>query len=149
MIKGGEIGAAFERTEREQASMQILKAGTLYFALVFGAGFVLGTIRTLWVVPSVGMRKTELMEAPLMFVITIVAARWVVGRFSLPRRSVTRLGVGFVALGFLLVAELGFVLWLQGMTIREYIASRDPVAGTMYIVMLGIFAVMPLFVARK
>jgi hypothetical protein len=26
--------------------MPILKAGVLYFALVFGAGFVLGTIRT-------------------------------------------------------------------------------------------------------
>jgi len=129
--------------------MQILKAGTLYFALVFGAGFVLGTIRTLWVVPSLGMRKAELMEAPVMFVITIVAARWVVGRFSLPPGPPTRLGVGFVALGFLLFAELGFVLWLRGMRIREYIASRDPVAGTVYIVMLGIFAVMPLFVSRK
>jgi len=28
--------------------MQILKAGILYFALVFGAGFVLGSIRILW-----------------------------------------------------------------------------------------------------
>jgi hypothetical protein len=129
--------------------MQILKAGTLYFALVFGAGFMLGTIRTLWVVPSLGMRKAELMEAPIMFVITILAARWVVGRFSLPPGWVTRLGMGFVGLGFLLVGELGFVLWLRGMTIREYIASRDPVAGTVYIVMLGIFAVMPLFVASK
>jgi hypothetical protein len=31
--------------------MQILKAGSLYFALVFGAGFVLGPIRMLWVIP--------------------------------------------------------------------------------------------------
>ena len=44
--------------------MPILKAGVLYFALVFGAGFVLGTIRTLWVVPRVGTRKAELMETP-------------------------------------------------------------------------------------
>jgi hypothetical protein len=36
--------------------MQILKAGVLYFALVFGAGFVLGTIRILWIVPSFGTR---------------------------------------------------------------------------------------------
>ena len=40
--------------------MQILKAGVLYFALVFGAGFVLGTIRILWVVPSFGTRMAEL-----------------------------------------------------------------------------------------
>jgi hypothetical protein len=37
--------------------MQILKAGTLYFALVFGAGFVLGPIRMLWAVPRFGTRE--------------------------------------------------------------------------------------------
>ena len=30
---------------------ETLKAGVLYFVLVFAAGFVLGTIRTLWVAP--------------------------------------------------------------------------------------------------
>ncbi|MFI5058526.1 MAG: hypothetical protein ACHQLQ_10080 [Candidatus Acidiferrales bacterium] len=127
--------------------MQILKAGTLYFALVFGAGFALGTIRTLWVVPSVGIRKAELMEEPLMLVITFLAARWVVRRLSLPPRALTQLGMGMVGLGFLVAAELGFVLWLRGMTIREYVASRDPVAGMVYLGMLGVFAVMPLIVA--
>ena len=131
-------------TSTEHAATQILKAATLYFALVFGAGFVLGTIRTLWVVPSVGMRKAELMEEPLMLVITFLAARWVVRRLALPPRPLTRLGMGFVGLGLLVAAELGFVLWLRGMTIREYVASRDPVAGTVYLVMLGVFAVMPL-----
>jgi hypothetical protein len=49
--------------------MQILKAGVLYFALVFGTGFVLGPIRILWVVPRFGARIAELMEAPIMIVI--------------------------------------------------------------------------------
>ena len=52
--------------------MQILKAGALYFALVFGAGFVLGPIRILWVVPHFGTRLAELMETPIMFVVIIV-----------------------------------------------------------------------------
>ena len=47
--------------------MQILKAGVLYFALVFGAGFVLGPIRILWVVPRFGTSMAELMETPIMF----------------------------------------------------------------------------------
>jgi hypothetical protein len=44
--------------------MHAMKAGVVYFALVFGAGFVLGTIRTLWVVAFFGARKAELMEMP-------------------------------------------------------------------------------------
>jgi hypothetical protein len=53
---------------------ETLKAGVVYFALVFGAGFVLGTIRTLWVAPRVGVRTAELAEAPMMFGISILAA---------------------------------------------------------------------------
>jgi len=40
--------------------MQVLEAGALYFALVFAVGFVLGAIRTLWVVPGVSARRAEL-----------------------------------------------------------------------------------------
>lgn len=73
----------------------------LYFALVFGAGFVLGTIYTLHVVPHLGTRTAELVETPFMLGVTIVAARWVVRRFavshapSLGRDALTR--AAFVA----------------------------------------------------
>src|SRR6266568_2567201 len=64
--------------------MQILKGGVLYFALVFGAGFMLGTIRTLWVVPRFGTRIAELMEMPIMLIVTIVAARWIALHLAVP-----------------------------------------------------------------
>jgi len=54
--------------------MQVVKAGVVYFALVFAVGFVLGAIRTLWAVPRVGTRTAELMEMPIMFAVTILAA---------------------------------------------------------------------------
>jgi len=85
--------------------MPILKAGVLYFALVFGAGFVLGTIRTLWIVPRLGTRMSELMETPIMLVITILAARWTVRRLAVPSTPPARLGMGCIALGLLLLAE--------------------------------------------
>ncbi len=129
--------------------MQILKAGVLYFALVFGAGFVLGTVRLLWGVPHFGTRIAELMEAPIMFVVTVVAARWIVRRVAVPSTHSSRLGMGCVALGLLLVAEFTLVLWLRGLSISGYLASRDPVSGTVYYAMLGVFAVMPLLVARN
>jgi hypothetical protein len=129
--------------------MQALKAGVLYFALAFGAGFVLGSIRILWVVPRFGERTAELMEAPIMLLVIILAARWVARRLALASTPMTRLAVGCVGLGLLLAAELTMVLWIRRLTIGEYFASRDSVAGTVYIVLLGVFAIMPLLVARR
>jgi hypothetical protein len=129
--------------------MQILKAGVLYFALVFGAGFVLGPIRILWLAPHVGTRLAELMEAPVMLVVIIFAARWTTARLAVSATPSGRLGVGLIALGLLLIAEFTLVLRLRGLTIPEYMASRDSVSGTVYYVMLGVFALMPLFVARR
>jgi hypothetical protein len=129
--------------------MRILKAGVVYFALVFGAGFVLAVIRLLWVIPRFGMGMSELMETPIMFVVTVVVARWIVRRLALPPTLFSRLGMGCIALALLLVAEFTLVLWLQGLSISEYLASRDPVSGTVYYGMLGVFAIMPLLVARR
>ncbi len=129
--------------------MRILRAGVLYFAIVFGAGFALGTVRTLWVVPRVGTRLAELMEAPLMLVVTIVAARWIVRHFAIQYDPLARLGMGGIGLSLLLVAEFGMVLWLRGISIREYLATRDPVSGAVYYALLGMFALMPLLVARR
>jgi len=67
-----------------------------------------------------------------MFLVTIVAARWLVRRLAVPYTLSSRLGMGCVALGLLLAAEFPLVLWLRGLSISEYLASRDPVSGTVY-----------------
>jgi hypothetical protein len=94
------------RAKGHKAVMETLKAGALYFSLVFGAGFVPGPIRILWLVPRFGTRTAELMETPLMLAVVIVAARWVVRRLALSSTSSKRLGVGLVALGLLLVVDV-------------------------------------------
>ena len=81
--------------------------------------------------------------------VTIVAARWIVRRLAVLSTLSSRLGMGGIALGMLLVAEFTFVLWLRNISINEYLANRDPVSGTVYYAMLGVFALMPLLVARK
>ena len=128
--------------------MRTLKAGVVYFAVVFGAGFVLGIPRVLWVAPKLGTRAAELIESPIMLVVVILAARWVVRRFSLPPTVAARLGPGLIALALLLAAEFTVVLKIRRLTPAQYIAGRDPVAGSVYIVMLIIFAAMPMIVAR-
>jgi hypothetical protein len=127
----------------------VFKSGLLYFSIVFGVGFVLGTIRVLWVVPHFGTRAAELMEMPFMLIAIIATARWLVQRFTIPPVLWVRLGMGLVALSFLLVAEFGGVLYLRGMTIAEYFATRDPVSGTLYYAMLILFAAMPWLFSRE
>lgn len=127
----------------------LAQAGVLYFTLVFGTGFVLGTVRVLWLVPAVGTRIAEFLEAPIMFAVIILAARWIVGRLAVPPTIPSRLAVGGIALSLVLVLDFTVVLWIRGLSLDQYVEAFDPVAGTAYFVMLGVFALMPLFVVRR
>ena len=128
--------------------MKTLKAGATYFGIVFGIGFILGFVRVLWIVPQFGVRTAELAEIPLMFIAIIFTARWLVQHFDL-QCLFERLKVGFIALILLLTLEFSVVLWLQGLTINDYFAKRDPVSSTVYFVMLLIFALMPTLIKRN
>jgi hypothetical protein len=57
--------------------------------------------------------------------------------------------MGAVALGLLLAAEFTLVLGLRGLSLREYFATLDPVSGTVYYSLLGVFALMPVLVHRR
>jgi hypothetical protein len=129
--------------------MRILQAAALYFLLVFGAGFVLGTGRVLFLVPLLGERAAELLEMPLMFGVIVVAARWLVHHRLEGGRLSSALSVGFIAMGLVLIADLVVGLWLRGMSAAEVFFDRDPVSGTAYYVSLLLFAVMPAILARR
>lgn len=131
-----------------QTSWRLAAPALTYFALAFGAGFALGTIRLLWLVPQFGARAAELGELPVMLLVIFFAARWIVRRFAVPPVALARLGVGLTALACLLLVEFTVVLWLQGVTIGESLRNRDPVSGTAYALALLLFALMPLFVHR-
>jgi membrane protein implicated in regulation of membrane protease activity len=62
-------------------SRKLFTSSAAYFAIVFGAGFVFGTVRVVWLVPTVGVRLAELTELPLMLAVVFFAARWVNRRF--------------------------------------------------------------------
>ena len=125
-----------------------IKGGLAYFAVVFGLGIVLGILRISFLVPRFGERLAELAEMPVMFLVIVVSARSVTRRLAIPPFSSARLGMGVLALGLLLAAELGLAVALQDRSLAEYIASRDPVSGSVYLAMLALFAAMPVLVGR-
>lgn len=123
--------------------MPRIKAIFLYFIIVLGIGFALGVIRVPLLVPRLGERYAELLEMPIMLVVIVMAARYVVRRFKLAPDLAVRMQVGFSALALSVAAELLLATVLQSQSLAQYIASRDPVSGSVYILLLLIFALMP------
>ena len=121
----------------------MIRAGLIYFALVLGTGFVLGTIRVLFLVPRIGERWAELAEMPIMASVIFYSAGYVLRRFPEINQPRKALAVGFLALGLSAGAELGLAMLIQEQTLVEFIASRDKVSGSVYLVLLLIFALMP------
>jgi hypothetical protein len=129
-------------------SLSTLKAGIAYFSLAFGAGFIMGAIRVPFLVPRLGERIAELIEMPFMLVVIVLAARFITQRFALPATTPVRLGAGLLALALLIAAELLLAVALQDRSLGDYVSSRDPVSGSVYLAMLVLFAAMPLLISR-
>lgn len=128
--------------------MTLIRTATLYFLSVFAAGFILGVFRVLILVPHLGERHAELLELPLMVVISFLSATWLTPRLSPPHNDAASLAMGFLALSLLLVAELAMVWLVRGQSLPQYLHSRDLVSGTAYALSLGCFALFP-FLTRK
>jgi hypothetical protein len=129
--------------DRSLTARHALTAGAAYFALVFGTGFALGTIRTLWIVPRLGIRTAELLEAPFMLVAIWLAGGWIGRRFSIAEGSAARVAVGVLALALLLAAKILMGVAFQGLSLVEVFTKHDPVSGSIYYALLGVFAAMP------
>ena len=60
-----------------------LRAGAMYFALVFVCAFMMGVVRTLWLGPMLGATRAVLIEVPIVLTISWFAARFIVRRYEL------------------------------------------------------------------
>ena len=124
---------------------RLLKAAVLYFAVVFAFAFALGAVRVLWVVPCFGVRTAELLELPIIALASAVAARWIARRTPRPTRR-RLLAVGSIALALVLAAEISTIVFVRRITVSEFVASHDPSSGVVFIIVLGLYGVMPAIV---
>ena len=129
--------------------MTVAIAAVEYVARVFGAGFVLGVVRELWVRPRVGVRVAELLELPLMVAVVLLAAKAIDRRWLSACGRYARVAVGLAALALLLGAEIGLGMALRGVSPREALLARDPVSGTAYYLSLLLFALMPWYLGWR
>jgi len=78
-----------------------------------------------------------------MFVAIYLAAGYVVREHGPSMAPVGWALAGVLSLSMLVAAELLLAVALAGRGVGEYIASRDPVSGSVYLIMLVVFAAMP------
>ncbi len=123
-------------------AMHLFKPALTYFALVFGAGFALALIRIPFLVPALGVRTAELIETPIMLAVIVVVSRRLTRRHPALDRW-QRLSVGLAALVMMAAAELGVAFALGARSLGDYLASRDPVSGSVYLAALLLFALAP------
>ena len=102
--------------------MKILGAAILYFIIVFGVGFMLGSIRVFLLEPRIGNLAAVLCEAPFLLVAILVGSRVAPQVARLEPRKNALLAVGLVALVMQQIADLAVGLALRGLSLAEVVA---------------------------
>lgn len=124
------------------AAMSIVRPALIYFAAIFALGFVLGTLRTLWLAPAVGETAAVMAELPVMLAASWWAARRVLARSALPSRDAA-LAMGALAFALLLAAELALAL---GQSAAQWLASLTRMPGPLGLAGQALFGLMPALV---
>ena len=135
--------------ESPHGLVQVLKAGAMYFLVAVGTECVLEVIRLQVVALHVGERLAEMLEIPNVLLATMIGARWVVDRFTLPPLPGVRLGVGLVALCFMLISEWTVIQALQSLSVEGYVNSQDAAIKTIPLGALGVLTGMPFLVGYR
>ncbi|WP_156254329.1 hypothetical protein [Sandarakinorhabdus oryzae] len=123
--------------------MTALALGLRYFAGVFAVGFLLGTIRTLWLAPAIGDLAAVGVELPVM-----IGASWWWCQRLLAGRALTSAGraiMGGSAFIWLMLAELALSLAF-GRTVGEHLAAMRAPAGLLGLAGQLVFAALPLLI---
>jgi len=120
-----------------------LWAGLAYFVAVFAAGFALGTIRVLFVLPLIGEAAAVAIELPVMLAASWLASRWLIRRFGLPARVLHGLVMGGLAFGLLMSAELGLSVLAFGRNLAEHLDHYRTLPGLLGLLGQVAFAAIP------
>lgn len=126
-----------------------LRAGFVYFALVFTAGFVLGTARIFVLLPRFAPSLAVLIELPVILAICWFAAKWTVGKYTVPAVVADRLAMGVSAFVFLMLAETILATAGFGRTFAGFLSSFATPEGAVGLAGQMFFALFPYILLRR
>jgi len=129
--------------------MSSLKAGVAYFAIVFAAGFFVGAVRVLFVVPAAREIAAVSIELPIMLAISWIACAHVIRHFSVPSRVPERALMSATAFLLLMLAELLLSVAVFGRSGIEFAVSLVRLPGAIGLAGQTAFATFPLLRLRQ
>lgn len=122
--------------------MTVLRAALAYWAAVFALGFVLGTLRVLWLAPLVGLMPATALELPVMLGASWLAAGWLARRFAIAGQG-EALAAGGLAFALLLAAECALAVTMMGQTPAQWFAGLRQPHALLGLAGQVVFALLP------
>jgi hypothetical protein len=125
-------------------------AGCAYFGTVFALGFLLGTVRTLFVADTPGERRLlgVLLELPVMLAASWFACRWIVRAAAVAPDITMRALMGGTAFVLLIVAEMVVGVGLFHRSPAEHFALYRDASYAIGLAAQVVFAAMPVLRLR-
>jgi hypothetical protein len=120
-----------------------IKAGAVYFLLLYVIGFLLGATRELLLAPRFGAVVASALEALPMLAAIFHFAPLVARRFGVAPNSAGRIVMGLAGLALLIGAEIAMTRSMRGLSPQELLAHFASVEGVIYAALLAAFAAMP------
>ena len=115
---------------------------------MFALGFVLGTVRVLWLVPLVGLLPAAALELPIMLLASWWIAGWLMERCEVITRG-QALAMGIAAFVLLLASEYAFAVMLSEQSPGQWFGSLSESHSLLGLGGQGGFALIPLLRQRR
>lgn len=127
--------------------MQSIKAALAYWGAIFALGFLLGTVRTLWLAARIGETGAVLVELPVMLAASGLAAGAFTRRFGIGSASQAA-AMGATAFALLMASESVLALAL-GQSLAQWLGAMTRTPGALGLAGQAVFAIMPVLVVRR
>ena len=121
-----------------------LRAGLVYGSGIFALGFVLGTLRELWLGPLLGRDVVVLVEGPVILSAAWLFAWWLIRGHGVAGQAGQRLVMGAVAFGLLMLGEAAVAVFGFGRTLAMHMATYATTQGMLETMPQIAFALFPL-----
>ncbi|XOV88197.1 MAG: hypothetical protein ACFHX7_25105 [Pseudomonadota bacterium] len=143
MAKPTESGAGQRRPDAW------ITGGLVYFAAALLLGFLLGTLRTLVMIPLVGEVVAVLLELPIILALTWLCCRQIIGRFGIAPRWQDRFQMGALALVILLTVEFLMFVYLFDNAPGSFLTRPGDLLGLAGQGIYALFPTLQLFIKKR